>query len=134
MQQLPGKKDINSRNSVYEKSALEAFYGKTLEEALELLLDNFAYYSEHLGWMSSAGFAYYAQAWRKLVDIYDFDASEPEFIDEFAGYTRGIITWRYGWWKNDPPECREILRLMLSFCEKYHQADDNLHAWLDEKN
>ena len=114
MQQLPGRKDINSRNSVYEQSALDTFYGKTQEEAMELLLENFAHYSEHLGWMSSAGFAYYGQAWEKMLDCYDFEAADPEFTHEFTGYTRCIIVWRYGWWKNDPPECRKILRNMLS--------------------
>lgn len=134
MQQLPGRKDINSRNSVYEQRALDTFYGKTQEEAMELLLENFAHYSEHLGWMSSAGFAYYGQVWEKMLDYYDFESADPEFTHEFSAYTRCIIVWRYGWWKNDPPECRKILRNMLSFCEKYHYGDDGLRDWLDEKN
>ena len=99
MQQLPGRKDIISRNSVYEQSALDTFYGKTQEEAMELLLENFAHYSEHLGWMSSAGFAYYGQAWEKMLDCYDFESADPEFTHEFSAYTRCIIVWRYGWWK-----------------------------------
>ena len=60
--QPPTRDEINVYDSLDERSAVEHFLGKNIEEAETLFRENSCYYTEDLMWMGPVAFRYYINA------------------------------------------------------------------------
>ncbi|MFO0908717.1 MAG: hypothetical protein U0794_10215 [Isosphaeraceae bacterium] len=105
---LPTAAEINVFDSLDERSALRHFLGKDLDQAYELLRENFLYYQEDLFWMGPIALRFYVPAAIRylLSDEADHDAGavaafcgilefrlehEPAALQPIAPLLRGAI-------------------------------------------
>ena len=59
---LPGQSEINVYDMLDERTAVEHFLNKTLEQAQAMFAENGETYQEDLMWMGPVAFAFYLQA------------------------------------------------------------------------
>ena len=80
---LPSREDFATRFPIDEQSTIEAFYGRTLEEAQALFAGNFLWYCEELSILPMKPFSFYVVAATNYLRSPE-STGEPDSVNGFC--------------------------------------------------
>ena len=120
------RKDISPTDGVDldERMALEHFFGKSREEALELLRQDFSYYVEDLTYMGDKAFFYYLGA---VKDYLEEGAFSPSDYVDMARELLGVFQYRESLIPND-----DILWIGEHIATRLEEIVRHDESWADE--